>query len=118
MTNEELLGKIEEMFATERRENKKTIEQLFVTERRENKKTIEQLFIDERKQTRKIIQEEITKETEPIKKELKKLDKRTLKTNRTLSFIAKFYDKEIVDTHKRLKNVERHLGLSDPTMPI
>ena len=76
---------------------------------------INQRFIDERKVTRNIVQEEVRKETEPMKIVIKLLDKKYKKTNKLLNFVTKFYDREVTDIRKRVKYIEEHVGISNPT---
>jgi hypothetical protein len=142
MTNEELLEKIDQRFLIEREETRKIVQQearkivkeeVKLVFNEEGRKIIQEetraIFNEQgrkivqeetraifNEQGRKIVQEEINKETEPIKVYLKRLDKRSLKTNKTLHLIARVYNQEDVKLKKRVNNIEEYLGIPNPTI--
>jgi hypothetical protein len=68
-------------------------------------------------ETRAIIQQEtraiIQEELQPVKKDIKKIDRRLKRLTKTVDIMGRRFDEEDVNLHKRITKIEDHLGLAN-----
>ncbi len=67
-------------------------------------------------EVKKVVEDVLEQKLEPIRKELKTVNKKLIQLHKDDETIIGFLDREITDTKKRVDRIENHLHLPSPTL--